>query len=100
MNQRANQGIYESQRRKDCLIKAGYIPRPKGRPRKQSIDERTALQNEVIELRMKVDVLRNWECIIVCVKAKIVDVFQACFRRSLGGRSNHGKTQNDSHSGG
>ena len=39
------------------------------------------------------------ECIIVCVKAKIVDIFQDCFKRPLGGRSNHGKTQNDSHAG-
>ena len=55
-------GFIKRQRRKDRLRKAGYIPRPKGRPRKQAIDERTSLQNEVIELRMKVDVLRNFLC--------------------------------------
>ena len=31
---------------------------PKGRPRKQEIDECTSLQNEVIDLRVKVDVLQ------------------------------------------
>ena len=41
------------QRRKDRLRKAGYLPRPKGRPRKQAIDECTSLQNEVIKFRMK-----------------------------------------------
>ena len=55
-------GFIKRQRRKDRLKEAGSIPRPKGRPRKQAIDERTSLQNEVIELRMKVDVLRNFLC--------------------------------------
>ena len=55
-------GFIKRQRRKDRLRKAGSIPRPKGRLRKQAIDERTSLQNEVIELRMKVDVLRNFLC--------------------------------------
>ena len=33
-------GFIKRQWRKDRLRKAGYIPRPKGRPRKQAIDER------------------------------------------------------------
>ena len=39
------------------------------------------------------------ECIIVCVNAKFVDLFQARFEHPLGGLFQHGKTQNDSHSG-
>ena len=57
-------GFVNRQNRKQRLLKQGYVPRPKGRPRKNSLDERTLLQNELIELRMKVDVLQNFLCAI------------------------------------
>ena len=57
-------GFINRQNRKQRLLKQGYVPRPKGRPRKNSLDESTILQNELIELRMKVDVLQNFLCAI------------------------------------
>ena len=53
-------GFVNRQNRKQRLLKQGYVPRPKGRPRKNSLDESTILQNELIELRMNVDVLQNF----------------------------------------
>ena len=53
-------GFVNRQNRKQRLLKQGYVLRPKGRPRKNALDERTLLQNELIELRMKVDVLQNF----------------------------------------
>ena len=52
------------QNRKQRLLKQGYAPHTKGCPRKNAVDERTLLQNELIELRMKVDVLQNFLCAI------------------------------------
>ena len=48
------------QNRKERLWAAGYIPQPKGRPRKgeQSLEART--NNEIIKLRMQVELLRNF----------------------------------------
>ena len=57
-------GFVNRQNRKQRLLKQGYVPRPKGCPRKNAVDERTLLQNELIELRMKVDVLQNFLCAI------------------------------------
>ena len=57
-------GFVNRQNRKQQLLDKGYVPRPKGRPRKNSLDESTLLQNELIELRMKVDVLQNFLCAI------------------------------------
>ena len=48
------------QRRKHRLIKSGYIPRPKGRPRKDATDENVRQQNELAQLRMQVELLRNF----------------------------------------
>ena len=48
------------QRRKQRLIENGYIPRPKGRPRKDSADESIRQQNELVQLRMQVELLRNF----------------------------------------
>ena len=55
-------GFVNRQNRKQRLLDQGYVPRPKGRPRKNAVDERTLLENELIELRMKVDVLQNFLC--------------------------------------
>ena len=49
------------QRRKQRLIENGYIPRPKGRPRKADVaDENIRQHNELVQLRMQVELLRNF----------------------------------------
>ena len=50
------------QRRKQRLIEHGYIPRPKGRPRKTEETEEMRRNNELAELRMQVELLRNFLC--------------------------------------
>ena len=57
-------GFDHRQNRKQRLLDQGYVPGPKGRPRKNAVDERTLLENELIELRMKVDGLQNFLCAI------------------------------------
>ena len=39
---------------------AGYIPRPKGRPRKEPASEEVKRNNEIVQLRMQVELLRNF----------------------------------------
>ena len=48
------------QNRKARLIANGYIPQPKGRPRKNPVSEEQKRNNELIELRMQVELLRNF----------------------------------------
>ena len=48
------------QNRKKRLIEQGYIPRPKGRPRKNAESEEIKKKNELIELRMQVELMRNF----------------------------------------
>lgn len=48
------------QNHKARLIANGYIPRSKGRPRKNMADEKTRRSNELAELRMKVELLQNF----------------------------------------
>lgn len=48
------------QRRKERLLAAGYILRPKGRPRKEAVSEEAKQHNEVALLRMQVELLRNF----------------------------------------
>ena len=50
------------QNRKERRIAAGYIPRPKGRPRKEPTNEEAKRNNEVVQLRMQVELLRNFLC--------------------------------------
>ena len=50
------------QNRKEQLMAAGYIPRPKGRPRKEAASEEAKRNNEVVQLRMTVELLRNFLC--------------------------------------
>ena len=45
---------------KERKIAAGYIPRSKGRPRKEAASEETKRSNEVVQLRMQVELLRNF----------------------------------------
>ena len=45
---------------KERKLAAGYIARPKGRPRKDSQSEEVKRNNEVVQLRMTVELLRNF----------------------------------------
>lgn len=48
------------QRRKERLVAAGYVVRPKGRPQKDAADEAVRRDNEIVQLRMTVELLRNF----------------------------------------
>lgn len=48
------------QNQESRLITNGYIPRPKGRPRKNAADEETKRNNELIQLCMQMEPLRNF----------------------------------------
>ena len=52
--------LVKRQNRKKRLIENGYTPRPKGRPRKENADENVRQQNELAQLRMQVELLRNF----------------------------------------
>ena len=54
--------LMSRQKRKDRLQAAGYIPRPQGRPRKEPSSEEVKRNNEVAQLRMTVELLRNFLC--------------------------------------
>ena len=45
---------------KERKLAAGYIIRPKGRPRKDSQSEEVKRNNEIVQLRMTVELLRNF----------------------------------------
>ena len=53
-------GLVSHQNRKQRLLANGYVPQPKGRPCKGSISEEQKRNNELIELRMQVELLRNF----------------------------------------
>lgn len=48
------------ERRKQRKIERGYIPRPKGRPRKTPETEEQLQNNRIVELEMQVELLRNF----------------------------------------
>lgn len=52
--------LVSRQNRKKRLIANGYVPQPKGRPRKDTSNEQVRQQNELIQLRMQVELLRNF----------------------------------------
>lgn len=52
--------LMERQRRKERKIAAGYIPGPKGRPRKEPQSEEEKRNSEIVQLRMQVELLRNF----------------------------------------
>lgn len=54
------ENLVKRQNRKKRLIANGYVSRPKGRPRKNATDEETRRNNELAELRMQVELLRNF----------------------------------------
>lgn len=60
ISQQQIKGLVKRQNRKARLLANGYIPRPKGRPRKNAADEETKRNNELTELRMQVELLRNF----------------------------------------
>lgn len=54
-------GLVSRQNRKARKIALGYIPRKKGRPRKAAATEEARMKNELAQLRMTVEVLRNFQ---------------------------------------
>ena len=52
--------LMERQRAKKRRVAAGDIVRPKGRPRKEAATQEVQQHNELIRLRMTVDLLRNF----------------------------------------
>lgn len=52
--------LVNRQNQKARLIADGYVPRPKGRPRRKPEDEETRRNNELEELRMQVELLRHF----------------------------------------
>lgn len=53
-------GLISRQNRKERMVAAGYIPRPKGRPRKKAASEEVRQHDELVKLRMQVELLRNF----------------------------------------
>lgn len=53
-------GLVKRQNRKAKLIASGYVPRSKGRPRKESDSEEQRERDELVQLRMTVELLRNF----------------------------------------
>ena len=53
-------GLISRQNKKSRLIAVGYIPRSKGRPRKTKESQQEKLNNELVRLRMQVEVLQNF----------------------------------------
>ena len=53
-------GLVKRQNRKQRLIANSYVPQPKGRPRKGLLNEEQKRNNERLEPRMQVELLRNF----------------------------------------
>ena len=53
-------GLISRQNRKERMQTAGYVPRPKGRPRKDAASEEIRQHNKLVKLRMQVELLRNF----------------------------------------
>ena len=53
-------GLVNRQNRKERMVAARYVPRPKGRPRKEAASEEVRQHNEIVKLRMQVELLRNF----------------------------------------
>ena len=52
--------LVKRQNRKQRLIAGGHAPQPKGRPRKSLLNEEQKRDKELVELRMQVELLRNF----------------------------------------
>lgn len=57
-------GLCKRARRKEQKIAKGYLPKPKGRPRKITVSEEVQKQHRICELEMHVELLQNFlsEC--------------------------------------
>ena len=53
-------GLISRQNRKERMEAAGYVVRPKGRPRKDADSEEVRQHNELVKLRMQVELMRNF----------------------------------------
>lgn len=53
-------GLVKRQNRRQRLVENGYIPQPKGRPRKAEETEEVRRHNELVQLRMQVELLQNF----------------------------------------
>ena len=53
-------GLISRQNRKERMVAAGYVPRPKGRPRKEAASGEVRQHNELVKLRTQVELLRNF----------------------------------------
>ena len=60
LERRQVKSLMERQRRKERMLAAGYISRPKGRPHKEPVSEEGKQRNELAKLRMQVELLRNF----------------------------------------
>lgn len=60
LTQKQIKKLAERERRKDRMIAAGYVPQPKGRPRKAPESEEQRRSNELAKLQMEVELLRNF----------------------------------------
>lgn len=56
--------LCKRERRRERKIAKGYVPQPKGRPRKTSVTQSNLQHNRIVELEMKVELLQNFlsEC--------------------------------------
>ena len=52
--------FFHRQARKERRIAAGYQPLPKGRPRKSQLTDEQKKDNEIVLLKMKVELLENF----------------------------------------
>lgn len=52
--------LVNRENRRERLLAQGYVPRPQGRPPKLPESEEAQRNNELIKLRMQVELLRNF----------------------------------------
>ncbi len=52
--------LVNRENRRERFIAQGDVPRPKGRPRKMPENEEIQQNNELVKLRMQVELLRNF----------------------------------------
>lgn len=52
--------LINRENRRERLLAQGYVPRPQGRPRKSQESAEARQKNELVKLRMQVELLRNF----------------------------------------
>ena len=60
LSQKQIKELVSRERRKSRAIANGYIPQPKGRPHKTAKTESELKNNEIVRLKMQVELLRNF----------------------------------------